>query len=711
MAMCTLHLPAQALDLPAALNFDGQLLDSTDNPITTTSTVVFEIYDPSGNCLLYNETQSITPNADGSFTTKIGPSTGNASSPNDGDISWNMIFQNDGQVRASSAFCAGGYTPAVNHGRNLRVTINGTVLTPDYSLSPVPMATVAETLQGKRVSDFLLASPTSGISAIDADFRIANNQQLQLGSGSPSTNYVNIMAPAAIGASYTLTLPPDDGVANQVLQTDGNGVLTWATSGGGGGTVTSITAGAGLDGGTITTTGAISIATGGVTNTHLATGIDASKLTVGTVPAAAINAIVSSQITDGTIATADIAASSINSGHIIDGTIVDADIASLSATKLIGGGCAANQILKWNGSNWACSVDIGAVIGNANGTAMAADAVPNCTPGNKLQMSGGPVYTWSCVRAVGQPLGASVGQTGQIGLQELVANGGNEVIIRAPDALPIDYGLTLPTSAGANGQVLRTDGTGVLSWVDALLVDSTVYAFSGNSVAPGLTFANDDDTGFFNDAPNTLSTTVGGVELMRMTTAAVGIGTTNPVDRFIVRGGNGRLTLSNNSTNATLAVKAHGTGATPIINLSRARGTDISSTPPMANDVLGKIFFSSPDNAAIGSSITSMATQNHSGGLAGADLTFSTVPNSTAAPVIRMLIADNGNVGVGTTTPSATMHINGLLKLEPSSAGAGGPTSCAGNPGLLAFNATVGMLCVCNGTAWLSAAGASCGVW
>lgn len=41
-----------------------------------------------------------------------------------------------------------------------------------------------------------------------------------------------IQRPAAgMSAGVTLTLPPDDGSASQVLQTDGSGVLTWASAG------------------------------------------------------------------------------------------------------------------------------------------------------------------------------------------------------------------------------------------------------------------------------------------------------------------------------------------------------------------------------------------------------------------------------------------------------------------------------------------------
>lgn len=43
------------------------------------------------------------------------------------------------------------------------------------------------------------------------------------------TNVVKIKAPATLAGDYTLTLPTDDGASSQFLQTDGSGVLTWAT--------------------------------------------------------------------------------------------------------------------------------------------------------------------------------------------------------------------------------------------------------------------------------------------------------------------------------------------------------------------------------------------------------------------------------------------------------------------------------------------------
>ncbi len=52
---------------------------------------------------------------------------------------------------------------------------------------------------------------------------------------------ISIVAPSSMSASYTLTLPVDDGALNQVLTTDGGGTLSWTTPAGGGGSVDNLT--------------------------------------------------------------------------------------------------------------------------------------------------------------------------------------------------------------------------------------------------------------------------------------------------------------------------------------------------------------------------------------------------------------------------------------------------------------------------------------
>jgi hypothetical protein len=63
----------------------------------------------------------------------------------------------------------------------------------------------------------------------------SNDGTIQLNC-SQNSHGVKIKSPAhSAAASYTLTLPPTDGAVDQVLSTDGNGVLDWVNQTGGGG--------------------------------------------------------------------------------------------------------------------------------------------------------------------------------------------------------------------------------------------------------------------------------------------------------------------------------------------------------------------------------------------------------------------------------------------------------------------------------------------
>lgn len=180
---------AQVGELPHYFSFDGYLLDGSSNPIPGPVNVTFQVYNPAGNCLVFEETHtSVTPAVDGSFNLKVGLGT-RASSAVDGGVMWATIFQNTSLVRSAGSGCTGGYTPVIGDARKLRVTVGGTVLSPDYTISSVPFATTAETLQGKTASEFMLAKP--------------------------------------------YTLPAIDGSNGQSLVTDGAGNISWQTAGAG----------------------------------------------------------------------------------------------------------------------------------------------------------------------------------------------------------------------------------------------------------------------------------------------------------------------------------------------------------------------------------------------------------------------------------------------------------------------------------------------
>jgi len=58
---------------------------------------------------------------------------------------------------------------------------------------------------------------------------ISNQATLRFEPSVLNGPYAGIKAPASLAGSYTLTLPENDGNANEVLQTDGSGVLSWVS--------------------------------------------------------------------------------------------------------------------------------------------------------------------------------------------------------------------------------------------------------------------------------------------------------------------------------------------------------------------------------------------------------------------------------------------------------------------------------------------------
>jgi hypothetical protein len=65
------------------------------------------------------------------------------------------------------------------------------------------------------------------------DFLLKDQNAIRLEESGVGCSYVAIQPPACLAASYTLTLPADDGCCGQILTTNGTGTLTWTCSGGG----------------------------------------------------------------------------------------------------------------------------------------------------------------------------------------------------------------------------------------------------------------------------------------------------------------------------------------------------------------------------------------------------------------------------------------------------------------------------------------------
>jgi len=191
---------------------------------------------------------------------------------------------------------------------------------------------------------------------ITATGAIQSNTSLIMQDPGAGTNTITLQAPNPLTASYSLTLPDDDGTSGQVLTTDGAGILTWTTN-----------------------------ANGDV---------------VG--PASA---------TDNAVARFD-----TTTGKLIQNSVV-----------IIG--------------------DTGIVTGvldlTATGTITATGAIQSNTS------------------LIMQDPGA----------------GTNTITLQAPNPLTASYSLTLPDDDGTSGQVLTTDGAGILTWTSPASGDALFYQY------------------------------------------------------------------------------------------------------------------------------------------------------------------------------------------------------------------------------------------
>jgi len=57
---------------------------------------------------------------------------------------------------------------------------------------------------------------------------VENNNAVKLSTNVGTLRFVSLKAPSSLTGDYTLTMPVDNGAPNELLITDGNGVLSWA---------------------------------------------------------------------------------------------------------------------------------------------------------------------------------------------------------------------------------------------------------------------------------------------------------------------------------------------------------------------------------------------------------------------------------------------------------------------------------------------------
>ena len=167
-----------------------------------------------------------------------------------------------------------------------------------------------------------------------------------------SSGYVGL-APAAAAGSTTYTLPSADGSANQVLRTNGSGVLSWVTSGSG--TVTSVSGTGTVSGlslsGTVTTSGNLTLGgTLSLTSGDITSGLGFTPYS-NTNPSGFVTS-------SGSVAFATSAGSASTATNLSGGTLTTSSYSLLSSTSLVAIGNSSGQGVFVNGSgSFSSSID------------------------------------------------------------------------------------------------------------------------------------------------------------------------------------------------------------------------------------------------------------------------------------------------------------------------------------------------------------------
>ncbi len=247
-------------ETPQTFTFDGRAYSNSaaTTPMLDTISTKIQILNPTQDCILYEETQSVnTTSSNGYFTLQVGSATGSGKrSAGDSNNAMSSVFSNrvaslSGKLVSNGAACT--YTPTIGDKRYVRMQMTPAgdgvtrTISPNVAIDSVPGSLVAEraeTLQGYAPSSFLqtnvLGSNVLSQANLESIFTTTSFPRLTSLLSVPVSNYVqtgtngSALIPSVAGnpgSGLAVGQIWYDSTANQLKFYDG-GVKTVGSGGG-----------------------------------------------------------------------------------------------------------------------------------------------------------------------------------------------------------------------------------------------------------------------------------------------------------------------------------------------------------------------------------------------------------------------------------------------------------------------------------------------
>jgi hypothetical protein len=357
----------------------------------------------------------------------------------------------------------------------------------------------------------------------------------------------------------------------------------------------------------------------------------------------------------------------------------------------------SGEVLGWNGSAWVSQAAV-AGANSVTNTMIQNNAV------DSTKIASGAVGTSQVAGNV------TINTSGTLGAA-ITTTRDFKIFAASPSLLSIDmqapalassYSLVWPMNAGSNGQVLTTDGTGTLSWAPA------AASSQWTTQAPGINYMG-GNVGIGTTSPAGILDVEGGTAGASTSGASVNIVAQNGGSGG-ASGGNINLTPGSGTYGGgagfgSVVIATQGGNASPLRVSQGATGSYTgagaistpNSTVSLSNSYIADgntvfLNFNSRNSSSLGQNaylgaVTTSGVANYAPAIVIGQQT------GASSYAERIRIDSNGNVGIGTTAPSA------VLQLKAGTAGAStaplkftsGPLMTTPEDGAMEYNSGSGL--------------------